>query len=83
MRRRILALGTTLALIGVLLDATRAFAQSETPTDKIVACVDAAAEDFVECVEMNAWYWTWPCTWRYEADVILCLPTSILGIAKK
>jgi hypothetical protein len=81
MRRRILAVGATLALTAMMVSSTTAFAR-QTPVDKVVACVDEAANQFVDCIEMNRWYWAWPCTWRYEANVILCLPAVVLGAVK-
>lgn len=79
MRKMLLRFGVAIALLAAVLEVKSARAQ-ETPTDKIYKCMDAAGDRFVECVEMNAWYWTWPCTWRFEADIILCLPKAVTGV---
>lgn len=73
-------MGAALGLTAMLFSSTNVSAQ--TPTDKIIECFDKAGDALVECVELNAWYWAWPCTWRFEADVILCLPATVISIAK-
>lgn len=49
-----------------------------TPTDKVAACVDNAADKFVECTDMGGFANDLACGIKYAADAILCVPSQVL-----
>lgn len=52
-------------------------AAAQSPTDKVRACVDAAADELVECVADLPWYYEALCYARYASDGLLCAPSLV------
>ncbi|MDQ8164490.1 MAG: hypothetical protein P3A28_01860 [Gemmatimonadota bacterium] len=79
--KNILKLGFLAAVVAVLARTDSASAQgSPTPTEKIADCVDGAWESYKSCVADEPFWMLWPCGWKFEADVILCLPKGITKV---
>jgi hypothetical protein len=79
MRRKLLAIGATMAILTVMVRANAAGAQEpQTGTEKIAECLDLAWGHYENCMTDSPWWMTWPCGWKLEADAILCVPTMIL-----
>ena len=65
------------ALIAAL--ALRAnVSRAQGPTDQVANCIDAAAQEFSDCVYDHAWYVAPLCAVRYASDTELCLPKLLI-----
>ena len=62
-------------LFGVSSDA---LAQTASPTQNTVSCVDGAANELKQCVDDLPWYAEALCYSRYASDGVLCLPSMII-----
>ena len=49
-----------------------------TGTDTLLGCLNAAADAFTVCVDEHAWYVAPLCEFRYNVDVLLCVPSLAL-----
>lgn len=78
MRKTIMRIGVALALVALLTHVERAQAQDgQTPTEVIAGCIENSWEKYEQCMDDSPWYYTWPCGWKLEADVLLCVPTFL------
>ena len=65
---RILA---TASLVALLAFAAPLRAE-QTPTEKIAACINNAADHYVDCTTKGGILWDQFCLLKYEADALLC-----------
>jgi hypothetical protein len=78
--RMLLKWPLVLALVfGMLFGASNdAYAQTASPTQNTVSCVDGAANELKQCVDDLPWYAEALCYSRYASDGVLCLPSMII-----
>ena len=74
-RRTFMAV-VTLLLLGTM--NREAPAQESLAMNKIVSCIEDAADDYNECVFWLPWWYGQLCLIRYEANAIMCVPSLIL-----
>ena len=52
-------------------------AKAQSPTEGVVGCIDAAANEFKRCIDDLPWYGEALCYARYASDGILCAPSIV------
>lgn len=72
--------GLVMALASSAAMQVQAQSTAPTPTGEIAACVDNAADRFVECVEESNMVGDVLCALAYAADAVLCIPSRILKL---
>lgn len=54
-------------------------AKAQSRSNDVIACIDAAADEFKRCVDDLPWYQEAACYARYAADGILCAPSVVFN----
>ena len=72
--RKIVRIPFLAALLIALIAATTGSADAQGRATDVVACVSAAADELVSCVDALPWYYEALCYARYAADGVLCIP---------
>lgn len=75
--RKIVRIPFLAALLIALIAATTGSADAQSRSSGVAACVDAAADAFVSCVDDLPWYAEPLCYARYASDGILCMPAIL------
>ncbi len=65
-------------LVLFLLVGLRNMAQAQGPTDKVLQCINDAAQEYADCAYNAPLWYAELCLLRYESDAILCVPAMIL-----
>ncbi len=77
--RKIVRIPFLAALLIALIAAPTRSVDAQSRTGGVVACLDAAANDLVSCVDDLPWYAEALCYARYASDAILCLPAILVS----
>ena len=77
MKHKSLKVAAIVAVLATVASVERAQGQG-MGTDQLLACLNAASDAFVTCVDEHAWYVAPLCELRYNVDALLCVPALAL-----
>lgn len=69
---------SSVLLVLFLFVGLRNVARAQGPTDKVLQCINDAAQEYADCAYSAPLWYAELCLLRYESDAILCVPEMIL-----